>query len=222
MKVTLDFISSKFKEINEKYFDGELNVPQFKVIHAKNKLGVYCFNVDVYGNILKSVLKVSDFYDRSEKDLADTVAHEMIHLYIAQNKIKDSSDHGYMFLSVAERLNKVGGFNIRKNTELKSFEVTRKRIYYVACYKVPRQDRYFRFVINRNSIDYYRELFLSSPKYFENPFIAISYNDSKYAQCLECRKTVKGYYIDEKEYKEILDNETVIFQCQTLRLCSVA
>lgn len=39
MELTLDYIKTNFDKFNEKYFDGCLVTPKFKIVHTKSYLG---------------------------------------------------------------------------------------------------------------------------------------------------------------------------------------
>ena len=94
MALTLDFIKEQFNVINRKYFNNGLLTPRFEITHVKSYLGQYHWHYSYDSRIfIDSVIRISDMFDRSDADIINTVAHEMIHLYIRQNKIRDTRPH---------------------------------------------------------------------------------------------------------------------------------
>ena len=116
MALTLSFIAEQFDNINKKHFNNDLLKPRFEITHVKSYLGQYHWKYSYDSRIFReSVIRISDMFDRSESDITNTIAHEMIHLYIRQNKIKDTNKHhGRVFYSIADRLNREGGFHIAR------------------------------------------------------------------------------------------------------------
>ena len=45
------------------------------------------------------------YFDFTEEMYRNVLVHEMIHYYIAYNKIEDNKDHGVEFMKLAESLN---------------------------------------------------------------------------------------------------------------------
>lgn len=215
MELTIDFIKENFDIINVRYFNGELKTPKFKIIHAKTYLGE-CWYDD---NTHESVIRISDTYDIPENGIMDIIAHECIHLYICQNQIEDTSSHGKVFKSIADRLNAEGGFNIVCTDSTGGYGLRNKKanaVYYIACFRMGTTGEYFSFSINKNNLDYYKNEFDCHPGFFQNAFIFISSDDKKYAGYPKCRKGVRGRYIDFTEFNMLRNNENVIYSCQTL------
>lgn len=224
MALTLKFIAEKFKEINERHFDGKLMTPRFEITHVKSYLGQYHWRYSRDGmTLLESVIRVSDMYDRSDDDIANTVAHEMIHLYIKQNRLKDTSTHhGRIFYSVAERLNREGGFHISRTDSVKGCGLRDKsaaKTYTVACFKTKGHGRTeegrigdsFIFVMNPNRVEYYKGRFERNPSWFKDVVIFTSTDDKTYARYRECRSGVSGYYLTDKERKQRIEAGKVIY-----------
>jgi len=214
MDLTINFISREFDNINSKYFKNKLLKPRFEITHVKGYLGQYHWVYSHDNSIFKdSVIRISDMYDRTREDIINTLAHEMIHLYIRQNKIKDSrTHHGSVFHAVAGWLNSEGGFHIARNDSVEGCGLRRKegKMWYVGCYFSTRYDRYFQFVMNKNKVGYYINIFNTNPLY-RNPFIFISCDDKTFAHFPACRSSIRGGFISKEEFDRRLREENVIY-----------
>lgn len=214
MNLNIDFISREFDNINNKYFENKLLKPRFEITHVKSYLGqyhwVYSYDDRIFSD---SVIRISDMYDRTSEDIINTLAHEMIHLYIRQNKIKDSrAHHGPAFYAVADRLNREGGFHIARTDSIEGCGLRRNegKVWYVGCYFSTRYNKYFQFVMNKNKVSYYVNLFETNPKY-KNPFIFISCDDKAFAHLPACRSAIRGGFISKGEFDRRLREENVIY-----------
>ena len=207
MNVTTDFIRDKFKEYNQEYFEGSLNMPKFEVTHVKSYLGQYHWKYVKHTDILsESVIRISDMFDRSEKDVCNTIIHEMIHLYIRQNKIRDSRPHhGVVFKNIAARINRQGGWHIATTDSIAGCGLKykdNKKTWVVACFK-NNIGKYFQFVINEKYIDYYKRRFERNADYYRVVFVFRSGDDKKYSHFPECRSAVRGAHISKELFDEI-------------------
>ena len=86
MKLTLLYIENSFIKYNEKYFNGELVMPTFEITNSKIVLGQMETKYDMFYK-KRFILRVSKYYDRTEKQYDETIIHEMIHQYISQKSI---------------------------------------------------------------------------------------------------------------------------------------
>ena len=220
MVLTLDFIAEKFAEFNEKYFNGELDTPEFKITHVKSYLGLYHYKYERYGyGLVESVISISDMFDRSETDVCNTIIHEMIHLYIRQNHIKDTRPHhGRVFNSIADRINRQGGWHIARTDSIAGCGLKEKPKdvkFYIACF-FDSKGKYFHFRMNEKYLDYYKDKFDLYPNHYKNVFVFVSSDDKKYAHFAACHSGVRGYYISKEEFDSLRANENVIYAVQTL------
>ena len=58
--------------------------------------------------------------------IRNVLVHEMIHYYIAYNKIEDNEDHGVEFMKLAESLNRKYGLSITRKIDASSFKRNEK------------------------------------------------------------------------------------------------
>ena len=219
--LTLDFIKTQFDNINKKHFGGELLTPRFEITHVKRYLGQYHWKYSYDSRIFyDSVIRISDMFDRSDADITNTIAHEMIHLYIRQNKIRDTRPHhGRVFNSIADRLNREGGFHIARTDSVEGCglrDKSAKNEYLVGCFLSGNSGKYFQFVMNKNSMEYYVDMFERYPNHYKNPIIYKSTDDKRFAHYPKCHKSVRGFFITKKEYLDAVKTENVVTRFVTL------
>ena len=124
-----DTMVHTFWDCNKKFFNSSLPTPIFDTINNINiiaKFEYYKSKKNAKKPIRNQIIKISDCFDFSEKDFIDTMAHEMVHYYIAWNKIKDNKSHGKRFMEIANSLNKHYGLNIEKTKDASSYKLTEK------------------------------------------------------------------------------------------------
>ncbi len=100
MTPDLTFVTETFRKFNLLIFSTGLPLPKICLTHARTFRGklVYRRRISPLGSTTSDFeLRISADYDAPEEDWEDVVIHEMIHLYIAFNGIKDSSSHGPVF-----------------------------------------------------------------------------------------------------------------------------
>lgn len=220
MALTLEFIEQQFDVINRKHFNNELLKPRFEITHVKSYLGQYHWKYSHDSRIfIDSVIRISDMFDRSDADITNTVAHEAIHLYIRQNKIRDTRPHhGLVFNSIADRLNREGGFHIARTDSVAGCGLRNKaerKTYHVICYKT-RDGKFFQFVINKNYLRYYIDRIECCPTHFRDAYIFTSTDDKRFAHYPACRSGVRGHYIEQKVFSRQKATENVISRFITL------
>ena len=109
MIATIDYVERKFKEYNEQMFEGKLKPLPFKLTTARTFLGqVRCFrekNPDDTWHYMNFQFNISTKVDLPEREVEDTIIHEMIHYYILSNQIQDTGPHGEIFLRIMKEIN---------------------------------------------------------------------------------------------------------------------
>ena len=196
MALTLDFIREQFNVINSKYFESKLLTPRFEITHVKSYLGQYHWKYSYDDRIFyENVIRISDMFDRTDADIINTIAHESIHLYIRQNKIK-----GGFHIS---RTDSVAGCGLRDKTKVSN-------PYYMACFRSGNSGKYFAFSMNMKYVQYYLNRFESYPSHYKDVIVFTSTDDKKFAHYPKCYKSVRGYYVTEKEYTAYKTNEKIL------------
>jgi hypothetical protein len=106
----------KFAEFNALIFQGKLPQIPIYMSNAKGFLGKFVFRRKrswLMGERISDMhLRINTRYDMSERELEDTIIHEMIHYYIAYNNIKDTSAHGRVFRQMMVEINEQYGREI--------------------------------------------------------------------------------------------------------------
>lgn len=190
---TIPYLEKKFNLYNAKYFNNKLRKPQFAISNSRNSLGV-CITHREYGIPVQYTIKVTKYYDRTEHEVDETLIHEMIHLYIRQFGIIDSSTHGYRFMSEAERINE-DGWNIKRLTHIenKQEKITQDKTYYIFIYKCKPTTRNTQFIFRSSKstvIDY--------EVYFEDRGIEYKLyetQDKLFDSFTSCRRKILGQEI---------------------------
>lgn len=107
MLIDTDWLRANFRQLNTRYFGGELPCPRFHIGRSRTRLGSLSYK---RGFMVSQhfTLSISNYYDQTEHQFRNVLLHEMIHLYIAANGIRDTSAHGTMFRKMMARLNGEG------------------------------------------------------------------------------------------------------------------
>lgn len=126
MALTIDILQAWFRQFNADYFGDELPVPRIALSKARTRLGTMsCRRVRklLSWTYTDFTIRISTYYECSEREYQETLLHEMIHYYIAYKNISDTSSHGKVFRQIMQQLNNEHGWNITitsgKETKLK-------------------------------------------------------------------------------------------------------
>ncbi len=137
MYANLKFVQDRFGRFNEEIFSNALPVIKLRIGSSRRALGSLSFKRrSVLGIIRYSdfTLTISNRLDLPEDVIEDTIIHEMIHLYIHYNHIKDTSAHGREFCFMMNEINRRHRRNIsvshRSSTEESSSDRL-KRWHYI-------------------------------------------------------------------------------------------
>ena len=198
MELTTNFIKENFIVFNNRYFDGKLRMPRFEVIHSKSLLGQLNWD-DTGGIITDYVIRVSDYFNRGEKGVQNTILHEMIHLYIRQNKLKDTrTHHGAIFYREADRINK-DGWNISRTDSVKGYGIKDKKTFYLVAFK-DSKGRYFLMSYNPKKEAYYLTKFTKYSWHYIDPVWFTSTDSKAYGHLTTCQSGVRCEYIPKASY----------------------
>lgn len=202
--LTTDFITSNFRKFNEKYFQNELNTPNFRIVNVKSYLGRCCHNNVRYGKRFGTI-EISTKFNRMEKEYLNTLLHEMIHLYIWQKNMKEPSGnkhHGVLFYHYAEIVNR-DGWNISRcgSTQGGVAENGKKTTYELIMFKY--QNKYYVCSIlsgrSKSILSRYTHSGITNVTKFMS-------NDCRFGSLTKCRSRLGGRLISESEYREYCEN----------------
>lgn len=91
-------------------------MPRLKVGNARTLLGSLRYKRErgLLGRtrLVDFTLTISAFYDLPQEEIDDTIIHEMIHLFIASQNLKDDSPHGHLFRQKMDEINSKYGRHI--------------------------------------------------------------------------------------------------------------
>ncbi len=208
MELTAKILRDWFVQFNADYFDAQLPLPQLTVGKARTQLGQFrCRKVrkglfSAY-KLTDFSIKVSEYYQLSERDYQQTLLHEMIHYYIAYKGVKDSSPHGRLFRQMAQYINEQGGWHItiserRSNLTIRDENVRRQSLLLLLSTKA---QRYYLSVVNPNYRNYLAKQAERSPEIVEYHFVVST--DSQYASWPQCR-SLRGRHITLEEYQKLM------------------
>lgn len=117
MIATVEYVKERYGHFNEVCFDGALPDVPIVLTKARTFLGKLEYQSvrGMFGRVLATGefrIKISTVYDLPEAELEDVIIHEMIHLYIASRRIKDSSSHGKVFREMMATINEKYGRHV--------------------------------------------------------------------------------------------------------------
>lgn len=109
MRPTLDYLEQQYNTLNKQCFQGQLPTVRIQLSKARTYLGQlgYKRRRKLLGGwaYYDYVIRISTRLDQTEEEITDTLLHEMIHLYIAVNHLKDRSSHGPLFRQIMDNIN---------------------------------------------------------------------------------------------------------------------
>lgn len=117
MKATREYVERKFDEFNRLIFAGRLPRLPIYLSDASTFLGV-CVSKsrrlpDGRMEHYDFRLRINTRISLSEREIEDTIIHEMIHYFILYNGLADTSPHGEIFKAMMRAINRQYGRNIR-------------------------------------------------------------------------------------------------------------
>lgn len=116
-----------FEEFNVRYFGGELPVPALSTGMSRTRLGSMSWRKErcVSRLVTGYSIRLSNYYDIDETDFKSVLLHEMIHLYIVSQGIKDTSPHGIEFQRKMQEIN-ADGWRISVSARMAEVPVTKR------------------------------------------------------------------------------------------------
>ncbi len=126
MRYTLEFARERFAHFNKTIFNDRLPRPAFWLVNVNSYMGQMhrTLKRDKQGYVAMYKMKLNVKYDIDERKAEDIMLHEMIHLHIWHERLKDASSHGPVFKAVMEKINKEFGRHITISTKMNR-EVTK-------------------------------------------------------------------------------------------------
>ena len=194
MELTIPILQQWHEEFNKRYFNNELELPLLELTLHNSRFGDFSRR---YGKGT-SKIRISIMWIRTEYAYKNTLLHEMVHQYIKEKKLKDTSPHGVIFKRIAAKLNKDGwqiqaGYGERSAKAIGFIAVNpkAKRNYYVGVYTSKSSGRYCVFRFAPAKMDYYIRWFEMHPNFFINPMVLLT-DDLYFNDFTICRKQING------------------------------
>lgn len=116
MRATIEFIKERYDYFNRHIFGGRLPDAPISLCQVTSFVGQFKSKVRNHpdGRIehYDWILRFSTLFDLPERELEDTIIHEMIHFFIAYNGLHDRTAHGRLFKALMESINETHGRRI--------------------------------------------------------------------------------------------------------------
>lgn len=198
MIVTRDFLYAVFDKYNKLCFGDTLKRPIIVVSNAKRQLGLFMPRKPI------PVIKVSNFYDRPEIEYINTLVHEMIHYYIYDKGLKDSSSHGVIFKRLMNEINQQVGLSMSVRTKTDEWQAA----------KIVNKMRNVLFVEMRNGKHFITVVSPSAAKQVEQTLFKLSLQvksrrwfttNDPYFSNFPTVRTLRGRPVTAEEYHDKLN-----------------
>ena len=108
MRASLKFITDSYRQFNRECFAGTLPEVELHVSSSRRALGCLKFRRIRNGRGWRYTdfsIWISNRLDLPQEVIEDTIIHEMIHLYIHVNRLRDTSAHGKIFRTMMDAVN---------------------------------------------------------------------------------------------------------------------
>ncbi len=131
MQVSIEWIEKWFTVFNNDYFGGKLPLPDLALSKSKTRLGsMSCKHVTRFGRtkVYDFAIRISNYYDMTERQFQNVLLHEMIHYSIAYTGTKDTSPHGVVFRGMADAMNKKYGWDINVMISIRNVKIADDKI----------------------------------------------------------------------------------------------
>ncbi|MBO1362905.1 SprT-like domain-containing protein [Prevotella sp. A2931] len=159
MIVTTAWMETWFHKFNDDYFGSGLPLPILKTSTARTRLGqMSCKRTTRWGRTkyYDFTIKLTTYYDMTERQAQNVLLHEMIHYSIAYTGLKDTAPHGVVFRGIADKLNRQYGWNIKAMTTTKGWKkaesaktrTNRRPVTYLILALKMKNNRHFLSVVN--------------------------------------------------------------------------
>lgn len=124
MVADADNMRATFIKCNNAYFEGKLPIPLFDLLHSFRTCGYFQYTTGGWFDktLYDPIIFMTDYYDFTEKQFVDIMAHEMIHYYLAYYSLDRRCRHGKKFKKMMERMNHDFNLNITINLDLSQFK----------------------------------------------------------------------------------------------------
>ncbi len=165
MHANLTFIKDRFRKFNREIFADCLPEISLRIGNSRRTMGTLRYRKSQrLGKTAYSdfTLTVSSCFDLPECVIEDTLIHEMIHLYIIVNHLKDTSAHGKVFRTLMGTINTRHNRRItisHRTTESESASDKAKRHHYILITKFKDGEDYITVMSQTKIFEIHHSLF---------------------------------------------------------------
>ena len=232
MLITKQWIEKNYNKFNEELFGGRLPNIQFKVNHSKNSCGFASYKYDYPNNtIIPQAITLSNYYDSPENVKLNTLLHEMIHIadytFHPEHFIKNGrrvsghryDAHGWWFKNEAKRIEQFGWI-ITKHITKEEEEVSKLSDNSKRCLDKRKNDAILCVVHGTTGMNFYFKTDIYKIKTIKSTikkykFYHIgdirkiefyTFNDDELSSLRSCGKRLTGWFANNKELLEKLEN----------------
>ena len=210
--LTKFWVEKKFAELNKKCFDGKLPTPFIIINHSKSFFGqcgmknLKRSDYEIVDRSAKKVvfkknplyyIKISNFHNRSEKEVEQTLLHEMIHLCLdTQGYIFEH--HGRRFKAMAREMDKYG-YDIHRCSSFDNIKDNGEKVAPIKLIKFEDKGVIWLCAVN----DLYFNVMLSRAKKAWKNVETYTTTNKVFADYRLCRKNFSGHtFKTQKEFEE--------------------
>ncbi len=202
MDISINYLIAAFDKYNTLIFNSKLKQPNFKLSKAKTYFGLFtCKRMFYNKNItFDNTIKISTLYNRSKDEIDDTLIHEMIHYYIATQKLCDTSPHGKIFIKIMKHINKEYHRNIKVSSKtMNNCQITdsKENNYLILALELKNEKYYLSSVNIKNKINLEQDL--RKEKKLIKAYHWYITNDTYFMQWPKVR-TLRAKRVDKKLY----------------------
>jgi len=217
MIADITYIKRKFEEFNQQMFAGQLPEIPILLSDAKTFLGKCCFKKRKLENgkmeYYDFSLRINTRLDLPEREVEDTIIHEMIHYFIAYKNLEDATSHGPIFQHIMNSINEKYGRNLtisyKSSDEEKEALVDKKQHYHVVAVVVFNDGRSGIKVLPRiipRIVNYYNNI--SRQK--EIAVVRLYMSNDVFFNRYPNSSALKVHYVDAEVIKEHLKGAEVL------------
>lgn len=116
-------MTSSFMDCNLRYFNDELPLPKFDLLHSFRTCGYFQYTKGGWfdKNIYNPIIFITDYYDFTPCQFEELMCHEMIHYYLAFTGKDRNCRHGKEFNKMVGIFELNYGINITSHVDLSKF-----------------------------------------------------------------------------------------------------
>jgi len=164
MRASLKFITDSYRQFNRECFAGTLPEVELHVSSSRRALGCLKFRRIRDGRGWRYAdfsIWISNRLDLPQEVIEDTIIHEMIHLYIHVNRLRDTSAHGKIFRTMMDAVNSRHGRRVTVSHRSSAEENASDRAvrdHYICLIRMSGGERFVTLCARSRIFDIHRQL----------------------------------------------------------------